>query len=132
MTFQIFNAADNSVINLADFDALYCKECGVEESKRHYARWYHVMEYVFTIYGGLSDASQHGAFYVTTRVLGHKNVDTRKLNMTQVARCLLIWLGTSMFASDEIKDIDDAYQYVRQVVKFCLDHKEDFYFKFSF
>jgi hypothetical protein len=132
MTFQIFNAADNSVINLNDFDALYCKECGVEESDYHYARWYHVMECVFNIYGDLGDASQHGDFYVATRVLGHKNVDTRKLNMTQVARCLLIWLGTSMFDSDEIKDIDKAYQYVHQVVKFCLDHKEDFYFEFSF
>ena len=132
MTFQIFTTTDNSVINLADFDALYCKECGEEESKHHYARWYHVMEYVFTIYGGLGDASQHGDFYVAGRVLGHKNVNTRKLTMTQVARCLLIWLGTSMFDDDKIKDIDDTYQYVRQVVKFCLDHKEDFYFTFSF
>lgn len=127
MQFQIFNNK-KQVINLAKFDALYCHESGEKEDKFIYARWFHLLEPAFNIFGDITSTK----CYVADKVLGYDNTDTRRVSPTQAVRCLLIWTGTSMFDTDKVEDIDNTYEYVRPFVQFLLNHKDDFYFEFSF
>lgn len=128
MQFQIISTTTKQVINLSTFDALYCRESGEKEDKYMFSRWFHLLEPTFNIFGDIT--SQR--CYVADKVLGYDNTDVRRVSPTQAVRCLLIWAGTSMFDTDKVEDIDTTYEYIRPFVQFLLNHKDDFYFEFSF
>ena len=128
MQFQIISTKNKQVINLSEFDALYCRESGEKEDRYMFSRWFHLLEPTFNIFADITSVKS----YVADKVLGYDNKDTLRVSPTQAVRCLLIWAGTSMFDTDTVEDIDSAYNYVRPFLQFLLNHKADFYFEFSF
>lgn len=128
MQFQIISTKNKQVINLSEFDALYCRESGEKEDKYIFARWFNLLEPTFNIFADITSAKG----YVADKVLGYDNKDTRRVSPQQAVRCLLVWVGTSMFDTDKVEDIDNTYNYIRHFIQFLLNHKDDFYFEFSF
>lgn len=125
MTFEIFDS-HNKLVLLTDFDHLYCTECGVQEDDVHYADWFHLLECVLNTYGCWADEVKEG--YFKRKVV----TDSRKLSLLQVAQCLLIWMGTSVFSDDTIVTVDEQYKYIHNFLGFALEHKNEYFFEFHF